>query len=89
MMNSEKLMDAAAASFAERWKDRGYERGESQPFWIDLLTNVYGVENPSDGFITFEDHRAVIQAYGFPVKSTFTESQCMAELFKMYKQITK
>ncbi len=49
----------AAAEFAERWKGRGYERGESQPFWIDLLTNVFGIETPSDGFITFEDHRMV------------------------------
>ena len=52
-------MAAAAAEFAERWKNRGYERGESQPFWIDLLSNVFGIETPSDGFITFEDHRMV------------------------------
>ena len=56
---SEKQMAIAAAEFAERWKGRGYERGESQPFWIDLLTNVFGIETPSDGFITFEDHRMV------------------------------
>ena len=52
-------MALAAAEFAERWKGRGYERGESQPFWIDLLTNVFGIETPSNGFITFEDHRMV------------------------------
>ena len=32
--------------------------------------------------------RAVVQAYGFPVK-TMTESQCVAELFKMYQELTK
>ncbi len=32
--------------------------------------------------------RAVMQAYGFPVKSTFTESQCVAELFKLYQELT-
>ena len=58
-MKTDKQQSAAATAFAERWKDRGYERGESQPFWIDLLSNVYGVETPSDGFITFEDHRMV------------------------------
>ena len=58
-MKTEKQMAAAAAEFAGRWKDRGYERGESQPFWIDLLSNVFGIETPSDGFITFEDHRMV------------------------------
>ncbi len=58
-MKTEKQMAMAAAEFAGRWKGRGYERGESQPFWIDLLTNVFGIETPSDGFITFEDHRMV------------------------------
>ena len=58
-MKTEKQISSAAAEFAERWKGRGYERGESQPFWIDLLTNVFGIETPSDGFITFEDHRMV------------------------------
>ena len=186
-MKTDKQQAIAAAAFAERWKGRGYERGESQPFWIDLLSNVYGIETPSDGFITFEDHRmvdasnfidgrilstkvlieqkslgkdlrfemryrysntivynnfpwptptdeqkakieqtaqaildaralypdssladlydeltmpvelrkahqdndrAVMQAYGFPIK-TMTESQCVAELFKLYQQLTK
>ena len=58
-MKTEKQIAAAAAEFAERWKGRGYERGESQPFWIDLLTNVFGIETLSDGFITFEEHHKV------------------------------
>jgi hypothetical protein len=33
--------------------------------------------------------RAVMEAYGFPVKSTFTESLCVAELFKLYKKKIK
>ncbi len=45
---------AAAKQFAKRWKGRGYEKGESQLFWIDLLEKVYGVENPAE-FITFEE----------------------------------
>ena len=35
-----------------------------------------------------ENDRAVMAAYGFNVK-TMTESQCVAELFKLYKQLTK
>ena len=58
-MKNEKQIAASAAKFAERWKDRGYERGESQPFWIDLLTNVFGIDTPTNGFISFEDHRMV------------------------------
>ncbi len=59
IMKNEKQIATSAAEFAERWKGRGYERGESQPFWIDLLSNVFGIETPSDGFIVFEDHQMV------------------------------
>ena len=58
-MKTEKQISIAAAEFAERWKGRGYERGESQPFWLDLLSNVFGIDTPTDGFISFEDHRMV------------------------------
>lgn len=56
---TDKQQSAAAAAFAERWRGRGYERGESQSFWIDLLSNVYGIDTPTNGFITFEDHQMV------------------------------
>ena len=58
-MKTDKQIAAAAAEFATRWKGRGYERGESQPFWIDLLSNVFGIETPTDGFIRFEEHHKV------------------------------
>ena len=45
---------AAAKQFAADWKGKGYEKGESQPFWLSLLQKVYGVEEP-EKFITFED----------------------------------
>ena len=47
-------MRTAAKQFADYWKGRGYEKGESQPFWMSLLSNVFGVENVQD-FIKFED----------------------------------
>lgn len=37
----------AAKSFAEKWQGRGYEKGETQLFWVELLQTVYGVENPA------------------------------------------
>ena len=46
-MKTEKQQSAAAAAFAQRWKGRGYEKGDSQVFWTELLTEVFGVENPS------------------------------------------
>lgn len=45
---------AAAKAFAAYWKGRGYEKGESQSFWLSLLRDVYGVEH-AEQFITFEE----------------------------------
>ena len=53
-MKSEKQQAAAAAAFARRWAGRGYEKGDSQVFWMELLTEVFGVENPST-FIRYEE----------------------------------
>ena len=43
-----------AKEFAEYWANKGYEKGESQKFWLDLLEHVLGVPNARD-YITFED----------------------------------
>ena len=53
-MMTDKQQQAAAALFAEEWKGRGYEKGESQPFWMALLHNVYGVEH-AEKYISFEN----------------------------------
>ena len=53
-MKTDKQIALAATEFAERWQGKGYEKGESQLFWADLLTTVFGVENlPS--FIRYEE----------------------------------
>ena len=64
---SEQEKKRAAKDFAAFWKDKGYEKGESQKFWMELLGQVYGVENPSH-FIEFEDqvhldHTSFIDGY--------------------------
>lgn len=53
-MNTEKQQRQAAIEFAKRWHGRGYEKGESQRYWLDLLGNVYGVPNPTE-WVEFED----------------------------------
>lgn len=58
---------AAAKVFAKNWKDRGYEKGDSQIFWVELLTTVFGVDDISQ-FISFEDqvnldHTSFIDGY--------------------------
>lgn len=44
----------AAKKFSAFWAGKGYEKGESQPFWLSLLRDVYGVDHPEQ-YITFED----------------------------------
>lgn len=63
MMQKKKLVK----EFVQRWTGKGYEKGESQRFWIDLLQNVLGVSNATE-FIVFEeqvkpDHTSFIDGY--------------------------
>ncbi|MBQ8515912.1 MAG: class I SAM-dependent DNA methyltransferase [Ruminococcus sp.] len=64
---TEKEQKSAAKAFAAYWKDKGYEKGESQAFWMSLLRDVYGVEHPEQ-YISFEDqvkldHTSFIDGY--------------------------
>ena len=64
---SNKTSQEKIKAFVERWTGKGYEKGESQVFWIELLTDVLGVETPSE-IISFEDqvkldHTSFIDAY--------------------------
>lgn len=57
----------ASKRFAEYWKGKGDEKGESQKFWLSLLRDVYGVEHPEE-YISFEDrvflgHTSFIDGY--------------------------
>ena len=58
---------AAARKFASDWNGKGYEKGQSQTFWLTLLSDVLGVEDVGN-FITFEeqvhlDHTSFIDGY--------------------------
>ena len=54
IMNSKSEQKKNAKEFVDYWKDKGYEKGESQPFWMSLLRDVLGVEKPEQHII-FED----------------------------------
>ena len=54
----------AAKAFAEYWADKGYEKGESQSFWLDLLQNVLEMENAAHHVI-FEEQVKIDRANGF------------------------
>ena len=56
-----------AKKFIEEWKDRGREKQDSQSFWLSLLRDVLGIENP-ENFIKFEEkvklsHDSFIDGY--------------------------
>lgn len=42
------------AEFVAKWKGKGYEKGETQVFWLSLLRDIFGVERPEE-LISFED----------------------------------
>ena len=56
----------AAKEFAEFWQGKGYEKGDSQTYWLTLLNQVFGIEHPEQ-FILFEqqvqlDHTSFVDA---------------------------
>ena len=58
---------SAAKKFTAEWQGRGYEKGETHAFWINLLRTVLGVAEP-ESFISFETqvllgHTSFIDAY--------------------------
>ena len=43
----------AAKQFVRDWSGKGYEKGETQRFWIALLQNVFGIQDATK-FVEFE-----------------------------------
>lgn len=50
---TDKEKKQRAKEFATDWSGKGYEKGETSRFWIDLLYRVYGIENAAN-YIEFE-----------------------------------
>lgn len=61
---TEKEQKQAAKKFVEQWTNKGYEKGQSQTFWLQLLSEVLGVESLST-FIEFEDQVHIDKSTGF------------------------
>lgn len=80
----------AAKKFVEDWTGKGYEKGESQKFWIQLLREVLGVETPEQ-FISFEDqvhldHTSFIDARIPATKVLIEQKSSDKDLYKAIKQ---
>lgn len=84
---TEKQQKKAAKEFAEYWKDKGYEKGQSQKFWIDLLQNIYGVENATH-FISFEDQVHIDKSTGF-IDGYIESTKVMIEQKSLGKDLRK
>ena len=80
----------AAKKFVEDWTGKGYEKGESQKFWLQLLREVLGVETPEQ-FISFEDqvhldHTSFIDARIPATKVLIEQKSSDKDLYKAIKQ---
>jgi len=81
---------AAAKQFAKTWAGRGDEKQETQLFWISLLQNVFGVEQPTEA-IDFEvrvklDHTSFIDGYIKDTHVLIEQKGMDIDLQRGYKQ---
>ncbi|MBQ8561977.1 MAG: class I SAM-dependent DNA methyltransferase [Spirochaetaceae bacterium] len=67
----------AAKKFSQDWQGKGYEKGESQKFWLDLLCNVFGVQDFAN-FVHFENQ----------IKDTF-QDKTITNFIDVYIPATK
>lgn len=79
----------AAAKFAADWKGRGDEKQETQRFWIELLTKVFGVDGSAA--IAFEvpvklDHTSFIDGYIESTRVLIEQKGRDIDLRRGYKQ---
>lgn len=71
--------------FIKNWINKGYEKGESQKFWIELLTKVYGVKNITE-FIKFEDTVKLDKTTGF-IDGIISETHVLIEQKSINKDL--
>ena len=79
-----------AKDFAEYWQDKGDEKQETQRYWIELLQEVLGVENPSR-YIEFEKtvkikHTNFIDGYISSTKVLIEQKGAKVDLTKPQEQ---
>lgn len=79
-----------AKDFFEYWQDKGDEKQETQRYWIELLQNVLGIDNPSR-YIEFEKtvkikHTNFIDAYISSTKVLIEQKGAKVDLTKPQEQ---
>ncbi len=81
---------AAARLFVKNWTGHGDEKQETQRFWIDLLQNVFGVEQATNA-IEFEvrvklDHTSFIDGYIKDTRVLIEQKGVDIDLSRGYRQ---
>ncbi len=76
--------------FVNEWKNRGYERGETDKFWLALLRDVLNVDNP-ETYINFEvpvklEHKSYIDAFIIDTKIIIEQKSLNKNLEAAAKQ---
>ncbi len=80
----------AAKEFADWWKGKGYEKGETQTFWNSLLQKVFGIEN-YEKVISFEtrvklNKTSFMDAYIVPTHVLIEQKSIKIDLSKPVPQ---
>ena len=84
----------AAKAFAQEWSGKGYEKGETQRFWLSLLHTVFGIDNPMKMMefelpvktITKEKGSDFIDAYIHATKVLIEQKGSHVDLSAKYRQ---
>ena len=80
----------AAAKFAENWQGKGNEKSDTQSFWMSLLRQVFGINEPEQ-YILFEQpinlgHTSFYDAYIPTTKVLIEQKSIDKDLNKGYRQ---
>jgi len=73
--------------FVDFWTGKGYEKGQSQTFWLSFLSKVLGVKEP-EKFIEFEDQVHIDKSTGF-IDGYIPETKVLIEQKAIDKDLRK
>lgn len=81
----------AARKFANTWKNKGYEKGDTQRFWISFLSDVLGMENVVEQIIfeknvTINGQTKFIDGYISETRVLIEQKSIDKDLLKAYPQ---
>ena len=93
-MSTTNTQKQAAKQFVKEWAGKGYEKGETQRFWMALLHDVLGVENPVKAMefeipvktITKEKGSDFIDGYITATKVLIEQKGSRVDLSAKYRQ---